>query len=144
MEVVKPMMKIGTKLYDHLPTFIFMIFLAIFLLGIITGTVKADLNGTQLIEEPINTTLDPFMSFFETVTGNGMNFWLIPLIGITVGLYANSDDILISCMFMMGSGALLATGQIFAGMPGVPYMFIIFSAIGFTGIFTSLYLDHKR
>ena len=138
------MLKIGAKLYDHLPSFIFTLFLIIFILGLISATVKAELNGTQLIEEPVNTTLDPFMSFFETVTGNGMNFWLIPLIGITVGLYANSDDILIPCMFMLGSGGLLASGQIFAGVPGTPYLFIIFSAIGFTGIFTDLYLSNKR
>lgn len=138
------LLKIGEKMYNNLPSFIFTIFIVIFLLGIISGTVKADLNGTELINEPVNTTLSPFMDFFETVTGNGMNFWVIPLIGVTIGIYVNSDEVLAPCMFMLASGGLLTSGHIFAGMPGVPYMLVIFASIGLTGIFASLYLSHKR
>jgi len=59
-------------------------------------------------------------------------------------LFKNEYEPTMPMMFMIASGALLSSGSIFAGMPGIPYALIIFTAIGITGLFTSLYLGNKR
>jgi len=106
---------------------------------------KMALNGSELINDPFNTLLSPFMDLFEIITGNGMNFWVLPLIGITLAIYIKNEyEPTMPMMFMIASGALLSSGSIFAGMPGIPYALIIFTAIGITGLFTSLYLGNKR
>ena len=103
------------------------------------------MNASEIITDPFGQLLHPFMGFFETVTGNGMNFWVIPLIGFALAIFVNTDyDPVPVSMFMLVSGALLSSGSIMAGLPGLPFMLIIFAAIGLTGVFVSLYLTNKR
>lgn len=102
-------------------------------------------NSTEFLNNPFNESLEIFMNFFESITGNGMNFWIIPLIGITLAIYVKNDyEPTAPMMFMIISGVLLSSGGIFAGVSGIPYALIIFSAIGLTGLLINLYISNKR
>jgi len=103
------------------------------------------INASEIINDPIGTLLGPFTDFFEGITGNGMNFWILPLLGITLAIYVKNDyEPTAPFAFMLVSGVLLSSGSIFAGIPGIPHALIIFSAIGLTGLLTNVYLSNKR
>ena len=97
-------------------------------------------NGSELIEQPWNTTFSPFTDLFEEMIGNGHVFYLIPLVFITVALFVKVREPAVVSMFMLATGALLATGNIFLGAINMGIIFIIFAAIGLVGLFVSLFV----
>ena len=102
------------------------------------------LNGTELIEEPFNTTFSPFTDFFDAIiTGGGMLFWLIPLTVLTLAIYVKTESSEMATLFMIGSGALLSGGGIFIGSPEMSIVFIVFTALGIAGLFMSLFFQRR-
>ena len=102
------------------------------------------LNGSELINNPFNTSYSPFTDLFESIlTGGGMLFWLIPLIGLTLGIYIKTENPVMAMMFMVGGGSLLSGGSIFTGSPAMSIVFIAFTALGLVGLFMSLLFQRR-
>jgi len=98
-------------------------------------------NGSDFIDEPFNTTLKPFTDLFERFLGEGFGlaFFIIPLSIIAVALYMKTRDPVMVSMYMLASGALFASGGAFMGMGGMVIVYILFAALGITGLFMSLF-----
>ena len=128
---------------DSLELFVWVFFIIVFVI-LIVGIVKADgLNGTELIENPVETIFSPFTDFFKGITGNGAVFYLIPLIVLTFGVYEKTKNPIMPAMFMIASGALLSTGTMFLGMPDISIAFTVFIAMGITALFIGLILQRR-
>ena len=137
------------KLYDHLPAIVFTIFITIFLLGLLTSTVKAQtdplINGTTLINDPFTTIFSPFTNFFEGILGDGYGavFFLFPITILALGVYVKTNDIVTTSMFLLLTGALLFTGSIMAGIPEMGIIFIIFTAMGIVSLFIGIIFQRR-
>lgn len=95
-------------------------------------------NGSELINNPWNVTWSPWTDLFSNMMGSGAGFWLVVLSALTFGIYVKTQNPVMTTAFMVGSGALLSGGSIFAGSPEMSIAFIIFTAIGLTGMFASV------
>jgi len=91
------------------------------------------INGSDLINEPIDTIFSPFTDLL------GSSFWLIPLSFITVALYMKTRDVVVTSLFMIGSGVFLAGGSIFAGYPEMILVYGGFATVGLIGIILDIY-----
>ena len=96
------------------------------------------LNGSDWISDPFNTTFSPFTDFFSDVLGVAGVFWLVPILVLCMGIYYKTENPTLVSMFMIGSGALFASGNIFVGSPEMALVFTVFTALGFTGLIASL------
>lgn len=95
-------------------------------------------NGTQFINNPIETAFSTFTNFFNSLLGAGDVFYLIPLIALTFGIWYKTDEPIMATMFMIGSGAILSTSSLFIGYTVLGLMFTIFTAIGIVGLVVGL------
>jgi len=104
-------------------------------------------NGTKLITEPFNTSYSPWTGLFDYLLGDGygMLFWFIPLIAITLAIYIKTQDYIPTTLFMISSGVLLASGDLFIGNAGsnMWIAFVIFTALGVAGMFIGLLLQRR-
>lgn len=96
------------------------------------------INGTDFINNPWNTTFKCFTDLFDQTLGNGMVFFLIPLIALTIGIQIKTRNIMITSLFMISSGALLASGSLFTNAGHMAIIFTIFAAIGFVGMIAGI------
>jgi len=94
------------------------------------------INGSDLINNPFNTTFEPFTDLF------GSAFWLIPLSFITVALFVKTRNPVGVSGFMIASGLILGSGNIFMGNPQMSLAYWIFAALGMVGIILSIFF-HK-
>jgi len=97
-------------------------------------------NGSEWISQPWNTTFSPYTDFFESFleTGMGQVFWLIPIITIAFAIYVKTENPAISAMFMVASGALFSSGNIFAGNTMMGVIFTVFTILSLVGLVVSL------
>jgi len=101
------------------------------------------LNGTEWLNNPFNTTFSPYTNLFKELIGIGGAFWLIPIVGLTFGIYVKTENPVMATMFMIASGALLSAGNIFTGNSEMSILFTVFTALGITGLAASL-LNRER
>lgn len=104
-------------------------------------SISLNINGTDFINEPWNTSFNPYTDLFDSIVGNGSVFFLIPFVALIIGLYYKSDNPAYVAAFMIIIGTLLGTGLIFAGMIHMAIVFYIFAALGFTWLVIKLYLN---
>ena len=97
-------------------------------------------NASDLLNDPVNTTMSPFTGFFDSIVNAGMIFYLIPLSFIAIALYYKTQEIAVTCLFMLSSGALLATGNIFLGAIDMALIYTVFAGIGLGGLVISVIL----
>lgn len=95
------------------------------------------LNGSEFMVDPWGTIFSCFTDFFYDIVGNGQVFYLFPLVILTIGLQIKSQSSVMTSMFMIASGALLGSAGIFTGATSIAIAFLIFSALGFVGLFLS-------
>jgi len=100
-------------------------------------------NGSELINDPFNQTFKSFTDFFQLHAGYGNLFWIIPLAVIGLAIYIKTESPMAVSMYLIGSGALLGSGNIFAGNLAIGMFFIVIASAGFVGLIYSLYLNHK-
>jgi len=100
-------------------------------------------NGSDWFNNPWNTTFSPYTDLFGNVFGDnaGNVFFLFPLIILTIGIYVKTRNAQMSCMFMIASGALLSAGNLFIGGMTLVPVFVIFTAMGFVGLFISMLMQ---
>jgi len=100
-------------------------------------------NGSTWINDPWNTTFSSFTDLFEDIMGVGGAFWLVPISVLCLAIYAKTENPTMVAMFMIASGALFSTGNLFTGNTSMSIMFTVFTALGITGLIGSL-LYQKR
>ena len=97
-------------------------------------------NHSDFIVNLWNKTFSPYTDLFQKYVGNGNIFFLLPVIGLTMGIYVNSKGNLpLVSVFMLGTGALLCVGSLALGNPELALLFGIFSAVGLIPLFTFLF-----
>jgi hypothetical protein len=85
---------------------------------------------------PWNISTGPWTNLFQRFVGNGNVFYLFPLIILTVGVYYKTDNPAVTSAFMMGSGSLLSFGTLSMGVPDLPIIFGLFTAMGLIPLFS--------
>ena len=100
-------------------------------------------NGSDLINQPWNTTWSPYTDFFQRIFGNGALFFLVPIMVLALSLYVKTRNITMVAMFMIGSGILMSSGSMFTNAPQVSLIFIIFTALGFVALILSLLFQQR-
>lgn len=97
------------------------------------------LNMTEFLENPWETAYSPFTDFFNTYLGVGNAFWLFLLVVFTFGIFVKTEgNGTMASMFMIASGAILGSANVFLNQPEMSLAFYIFSAIGIGGLFISV------
>jgi hypothetical protein len=94
------------------------------------------INGSEFIDNPSST----IFSTFTDLMGN--TFWLIPLSFITVALFVKTRNPVAASGFMIASGLILGSGNIFVNNPQMAYVYWIFAALGAVGIILGVFF-HK-
>ena len=94
------------------------------------------INGSDIINHPWNTTFKTFTDLL------GASFWLIPLSFITVALFVKTRNPVAVSGFMIASGLILGSGNIFVSNPQMAYVYWIFAALGVVGIILGIFF-HK-
>jgi len=98
------------------------------------------INGSDLLNEPWNTTWSPFTDLFDKfLDGAGNLFFLLPVSFIAIALYVKTRDPVITSMFMVVTGILASAGGIFVGAPEISNAFVIFAAIGIVSLFVGIF-----
>lgn len=115
----------------------FALMITIFLLGIIAGTVKADINGSELLEDPISTIFSPYINLL------GSSFWLVPISIISAALYVKTKNITVVGAWLLGAGMLMSTANIFAGFPAVLDLYMFLVVIGIVSIIIGIIMERK-
>jgi len=95
------------------------------------------LNGTELIEQPWETVLSPFIDLL------GTGFYLIPITFIALAVYVKTHDVVLSSSWLMASGVLLSSGGIFLGYIQMSIVYTIVTAIGITGVVIGVFFMKK-
>jgi len=90
------------------------------------------INGSDLINNPWTTVLSPFTDLL----GSGFYLFLVSI--ITAALYMKTRDPVMVSSFMILIGALLSTGGIWTGLIQASILYIIFTALGITGLVLSI------
>ena len=101
------------------------------------------LNGTELISDPFNVSYSPWTDIFQKMTGIGETFWLIPLVVLTLGVYIKTKDAVMTSAFMIVSGSLLSGGSFLFSQYDMYLVFVVFTAIGISSMFITLFLQRK-
>jgi len=91
------------------------------------------INGSDLISNPWNTT---FAAYTDVL---GSAFWLIPVSFIAVALYIKTKNTVTVSAYILASGILLASGNIFMGTPEMVLVYIIFAVLGLVGILLNIF-----
>ena len=99
--------------------------------------VNSSINGTELIEKPIETMMSPFTDLI------GSSFWLIPISIIAAALYIRTRSITMVGAWLLGAGMLLETGNIFAGFPAVLDFYLLLIVIGVVSIILGIIYDKR-
>ena len=92
-------------------------------------------NGSEWFDNPWTTTFSPFTDLL------GSGFWLIPLTFITIVIFIKSRNPVTTSAFMLASGLLLASGNIFSEYPEMSYAYFVFAALGLIGLILGIYFD---
>jgi len=82
--------------------------------------------------------------FFEKILGPGGGnvFFLVPIMVLAMGLWVkNPEKPMLAVVFIIGSCALLGSGNIFLHAYGASVIFIIVTAIGITGLVMNVVLN---
>ncbi len=95
------------------------------------------LNGTDLITQPWDTVLSPFINLL------GSGFYLIPITFIALALYLKTHDTMLASSWLLASGVLLSSGAIFTGYLEMSIIYTIVVALGVTGIILNIFFMRK-
>jgi len=91
------------------------------------------LNGSDIINNPWNTTFGAYTDLL------GNAFWLFPVSFIAIALYIKTRNPVMVSAYMIASGVLLASGQIFMGNPEMVLVYILFSVFGLVGLLLNIF-----
>lgn len=94
-------------------------------------------NGTDFINNPWVTTFSPFTDLF------GTGFYLIPISFIAIALFIKTRNPVLVSAYMIASGMLFGSGNIFVGFPEMSLVYYLFAGLGLVGLVVSLFFMRK-
>ena len=95
------------------------------------------LNGSALIDEPFITIMSPFTNLL------GPGVYVIILSFIGVALYVKTHDLSTVSAFLLASGVLLASGNIFWGYGEMAFLFAVVALLGIIGLVASTFFTKQ-
>jgi len=102
------------------------------------GLFFGSINGSELIDSPWETVFSAFTDLF------GTGFYLFPLVLVSAIIFVKTRDIVTVGGFMLASGAVLASVDLFSGYPEMSFVFVVFATIGIIALVLGLYFNVKR
>jgi hypothetical protein len=96
------------------------------------------LNGTELIEHPIDTIMSPYTGLI------GSWFWLIPISIIAAALYRKTKSITAVGAWLMGAGAFMSGTDWAFGMVQFIDFYIALIVIGFITVIIGIVFPQDR
>ena len=98
---------------------------------------------SEFLNNPLDVVFESFTDLFEGLINPnaGQVFFLFPLVVLTYGVQLKVKNYTVTSMFMIGAGATLSGGGMFIGTSTMAAVFLIFSAMGFVGLFLSIYFQ---
>jgi len=97
-------------------------------------------NGSELINNPWNTTMSPWTDLFSPFSGM---FYLIIVLVLAAALYVKSRNPAGVSAFIIGAGALLSAADMFSGYSMMGGFMVVVVVMGFVGLIASLYFMKK-
>ena len=94
--------------------------------------VNSSINGTELIENPLETIMSPFTDLI------GVSFWLIPIGIIAAALYVRTHNITVVAAWLLSAGMLMASANIFSDYVAVLDFYLLLVVIGVVSIILSI------
>jgi hypothetical protein len=91
------------------------------------------INGSDLINQPWNTTFSPYIALF------GQGWLLIPVSFIAAALFMKTRDPAVLSMFMIVTGALLTAGGLFGSFAPATFAYLMFTVIGIAVLFYNVF-----
>ena len=95
------------------------------------------LNGTELTENPFDTV---FSSYTDLL---GSAFWLIPISVIAAALFIKTKNITVVGAWLLGSGMLMGSANIFSGYPAMLDFYLAVIVIGVISILAGIFMQMK-
>jgi len=97
----------------------------------------------DFLDNPLDAMFDPFTNMFRYLINDqaGQVFWLFPIIVLTYAVHIKVKNTAVTSLFMIGTGASLASGGLFVGASAMAGVFIIFAALGFVSLFMNIYFQ---
>jgi len=100
-------------------------------------------NGSHWINDPFNESFKPFTDFFRDITGVTGAFWLIPISVIAIAIYTKTESPITVSVFLIASGALFSSGNIFMGNTTMSIIYTVLTAFGITALIASILLQKR-
>ncbi len=92
-------------------------------------------NITEFMTDPWGNTFAVFTDLL------GTPFWLIPLSVVAAALWMKTKDPAIVSLYMITTGGLLLTGNLFIGVMDMVMFYGVFTAVGIGSLFIELFLS---
>lgn len=98
------------------------------------------INGTDLINNPWNTTFKVFTDLFQPYGGA---FYLIPISFIGLALYMKTRNPVVVCAYFIAVSLLMSGGGMFSGYAQVALLYTVVCALAIVGMFMSIFFMRK-
>ena len=95
-------------------------------------------NISDMINNPFPTIFKPFTDMI------GNMFWFIPITFIAFALYVKTREPIVVSSFLLATGVIMTSSNLFIGQTEIGFIYMIFVAIGITGLLLSLYFTKTR
>lgn len=95
------------------------------------------LNGSDLINQPWNTTFFPYIRLL------GQGWIIIPFAFIGGALFMKTKDTALLALYLLCIGAFIGTASIWAGFMGAALLFFIMAALGIAVLMYNVFYGGK-
>ena len=95
------------------------------------------MNGSDLINQPWNTTFSPYINLF------GQGWIIIPFAFIGAALFVKTRDTALTAVYMLVIGGFMTAGTAWAGWMSAASLFIIMAAMGFAALMYNVFYGGK-
>lgn len=94
-------------------------------------------NGSDLINQPFNTTFSAYTHFF------GMAFFIIPIAFIGAALFLKTRDVTLVSIYFIMSSAFLLFGSAYVGAMGAATLFALIATLGVAALLYNVFYGGK-
>ena len=99
--------------------------------------MPSNINGTELLENPIDTIFSPFTSLI------GDAFWLITISVIAAALYVRTKSITVVGAWLLGAGMFMSAANLFSEYPSIIDFYLLIVVIGIGSLILGILLDNR-
>lgn len=94
-------------------------------------------NGSELINQPWNTTFSPFFHLFSMV------FFIIPITFIGASLFVKTRDTPLTSLWFVIGGSFLMGASAFNNAPGAVIVYLVVTMLGIAVLLYSVFYGGK-